>query len=74
MIYEHVDWPQDRSYGIRLYKWVGGYLRQCDCVRIEFLFEFVRLAVPDRRRRPLSCWTRLIGGCSAYIAALAVGQ
>ena len=74
MIYEQVDWPQDRSYGIRLYKWVPGYLRQCDCVRIKLLFEFVRVVVPDSRQHAPGWWARLTGGCSAYTAALTEGQ
>jgi hypothetical protein len=74
VVYEHVDWPQDRGHGIRFYKWIPGYLRQCNCVRIELLFEFIRVGVPDSRQRALDWCARLIGGHSAYTAALTEGQ
>src|SRR5580698_9123803 len=73
-VYDLVNWPQHRSYGIRLNKWVGGYPRQFDCVRIKLLFEFVRVRTPDGRRRPFGMDTRLIGGWSAYVAALTESQ
>src|SRR5580658_7545044 len=73
-VYHLVDRTQNRSYGIRLYEWVGGNLRQFDCVRIKLLFEFIRLGVPDVRMRPFGLDARLIVGCSAYVSALTEGQ